>query len=323
MKTNVDKKYFGKGAKISVRISADENIRCFFNLGDYKTNISMNQTGPGEYEGHYTVKRGDAAEHLQLEIHLKAPGGLHRTWYEPNSDIIIDGVAPASPKTPQAQVDSQGVHLSWNFLADDDIQGFVIEKSEQPVGDYTKLARTGETRFLDDSPAHGTTCYYRIRSIDRAGNLSPVQNSLSVPMSEEAEKSREPTERKEAERFEEWEKQFQKYARMGKEAFQKQIFGNALRYLTEALELKSDRNCFLYIVYTQQAMGLDTQARETLEKAIRTYPYDFRFYRMYAKILLNLGENQEALEYVRQGIRLNSRDEGLKFLEKHIEETIK
>lgn len=64
----------------------------------------------------------------------------------------------------------------------EEVKAFIVERNVTPVGDYTQAGTVEDTRFVDGEVEQGMTYYYRIRSVDRARNLSALTEPREVVM---------------------------------------------------------------------------------------------------------------------------------------------
>ena len=180
--TNVDKGVFGAGTQIEVELNAEKGLTCFFDLGDFKKGIPMHYSAGGTYKGAYAVREGDRAASLPLTLHLVKSNGIERTWAETGT-VTIDAVAPPPPADLVARSGKQGVSLSWSSPESEDLNEFLVERSEKAVGNFDTVGKTKDLKYLDSQVTQGKHYYYRIRSVDGRGNRSPstqVQN-LTMP----------------------------------------------------------------------------------------------------------------------------------------------
>ncbi len=178
--TNVDKGLFGIGDRIEVKIEAENNLSCYFDIGDWQKNIPLSQVKDGEYFGFYAVKKGDSCTNIPLILHIMRPNGQERVWVEPEGTVEIDGISPDTPKNLFGYPTKVGIKLSWDVPKSFDIVSFVIERSKNPVGDFLKIGETKKNYFLDEKVRQGETYYYRVRAKDRAKNLSGYEKVLKV-----------------------------------------------------------------------------------------------------------------------------------------------
>lgn len=180
--TNVDNKLFGVGRRITVRVDAEPGLKCSFDIGEFKKNIPLSQTSQGVYEGFYVVRQGDNSTSEPLLVRMRKSNGVDRLWVESGSLISIDGTLPPVPESVEFRAGRDGVGLRWEVPQAEDIEEFVVEKGSGPVGDFEIIFRTRDTDFLDPNVLQGTTVFYRIRTVDKAGNFSPSNGLLKVVM---------------------------------------------------------------------------------------------------------------------------------------------
>jgi hypothetical protein len=180
--SNIDKDVFAMGDQIKVQVVAEKDLSCTFDLGRFKKNLPMSATGGGTYEGIYVVQENDHTAHQPLSVHLSRPNGVERIWLETGGTVTIDGVLPPPPEKIAAQVSRSGVSLNWALPEGEDLKSFAVEKSQAAVGDFTPVASPKDLHYLDTDVSQGQTYYYRVRSVDLAGNRSPHKKTIQVTM---------------------------------------------------------------------------------------------------------------------------------------------
>ncbi|WP_415716945.1 right-handed parallel beta-helix repeat-containing protein [Maridesulfovibrio sp.] len=178
--TNVDNRLFGVGQKIAVRVDAEPGLKCSFDIGEFKKNIALPQTSQGVYEGFYVVHEGDKSVDATLMVRMRKANGVERIWPESGSMITIDGELPPELETVKFQTGRTGVRLLWEVPAGTDLDEFVVEKGNDPVGDFEIIYRTRTPEFMDQDVLQGSTVFYRVRIKDKAGNLSPIHGAIKV-----------------------------------------------------------------------------------------------------------------------------------------------
>ncbi|MBI9112795.1 hypothetical protein [Maridesulfovibrio ferrireducens] len=178
--TNVDNKLFGVGKRIAVRVDAEPGLKCSFDIGEFKKNIPLSQTSEGIYEGFYVVHEGDKGVDETLLIRMRKSNGIERLWVEAGSLVTVDGQLPPVPEFVTGRAGKEGVELTWEVPTALDLEDFVIEKGIDPVGLFEVVGRTQGVSFLDSEVLQGGTVYYRVRTMDRAGNLSASDGLLKV-----------------------------------------------------------------------------------------------------------------------------------------------
>ncbi|MFW5499081.1 MULTISPECIES: right-handed parallel beta-helix repeat-containing protein [unclassified Maridesulfovibrio] len=180
--TNVDNLLFGVGQRVAVRVDAEPGLKCSFSIGDFKKNIPLPQISQGVYEGFYVVAEGDKAANEPVMVKMRKANGVDRLWIESGSLISLDGVLPPVLETIQFQTGRDGVKLNWLVPSAADLEEFVVEKGNDPVGEFETIARTRTPEFVDTDVKQGTAVFYRVRIKDKAGNLSPLNGIHKVIM---------------------------------------------------------------------------------------------------------------------------------------------
>ncbi|MGE4298073.1 MAG: hypothetical protein AB7E47_08600 [Desulfovibrionaceae bacterium] len=180
--SNADAGPFGAGGMIAVRVVAEPDLTGVFSLGDLRRDIPLRPMGNGTYEGVYMVREGDAARGALLAVRMARGNGAARDWVEAASPLVIDGVPPQPPVAVVADARREGMHLAWNLPGGEEVVAFVVERNDTPVGAFTALGRVERTEYDDAAVAQGATWYYRVRSVDRAGNVSPPEAPLAAAM---------------------------------------------------------------------------------------------------------------------------------------------
>ncbi len=180
--TNVDNLLFGVGQRVAVRVDAEPGLKCSFSIGDFKKDIPLPQTSQGVYEGFYVIAEGDKASNKTLMVRMRKANGVERLWIESGSLITVDGELPPIPETIEYRTGRDGVQLYWLVPVAADLEEFVVEKGNDPVGEFETVAQTRTPEFVDPDVMQGTTVFYRVRIKDKAGNLSPLNGITSVIM---------------------------------------------------------------------------------------------------------------------------------------------
>ena len=170
--SNIDKGIFAAGDIIELDLNAEDGLKCTFDIGDFKKSIPMSPISGGIYKGIYIVRKGDKASSQPLKIHLTKPNGMERTWIETAGAVTIDAIAPPAPLRTGTTATRKGIVVSWGRPEAEELNEFVIERSEKPIGDFADLNSTKDLNYLDAEVNQGKTYYYRIRSVDRIGNRS-------------------------------------------------------------------------------------------------------------------------------------------------------
>jgi len=91
---------------------------------------------------------------------------------EPTRFVLRDRDAPPAVRNVQAVAREQGVTLTWEAVASEDVQGYRLYQSDLPTGVFEPVndQLLTETRFVHTGGE--TESYYRVYAVDRAGNAS-------------------------------------------------------------------------------------------------------------------------------------------------------
>lgn len=180
--TNVDKRTFGVGEQITVEVNAEKGLTCTFDIGDLKKDIPLPSVEDTIYRGSYVVMEGEKGSNQTITIHMARPSGVSRLWVETGGTIDIDGVPPPPPEKVKAEAGRQGITISWGIPKAEEIKGFEVERGESAVGEFAVISSTNEQSLLDTEVPQGKTYYYRVRSIDQAGNRSAPKKAIKATM---------------------------------------------------------------------------------------------------------------------------------------------
>ncbi|WP_419660577.1 tetratricopeptide repeat protein [Desulfosarcina variabilis str. Montpellier] len=180
VESNIDKDVFAAGDSIKVQVKAEKDLTCSFDLGEFKTRLPMAPVSDGLYQGVYVVQAGDQIAGQPLSVRLRRPNGVERVWIEAGASVTIDGILPPVPQKLTAQAGHEGVQLTWTLPQGEALKAFVVEKSTTAVGDFSVLAQSKQLQFLDSDVSQGQTYYYRVCTVDLAGNHSAYGPTVPV-----------------------------------------------------------------------------------------------------------------------------------------------
>lgn len=180
--SNVDVGTFGVGDKVAVKVFAEKDLVASFDIGEFRKSIPLKVVGEGEYEGYYVVRENDQIKDQVLTVRVARLNGAEREWTEAEALVSLDGVPPLKPVKQTFQAQNDGVHMAWGLPDGEEVAAFVVERNESPVGEFTQVARVEDARFVDGEVEQGMPYYYRIRSEDKARNLSKPGKPREVVM---------------------------------------------------------------------------------------------------------------------------------------------
>lgn len=166
------------GEQIKVGIQGDPDLLATFDLGEYRTNLSMTEVQPGLYTGTYTVKPGDNAEKLIVVGHLADRKGLTTNWEDVLGPVTLDTTPPAVPAGLHTLGRDTLVSLAWKPNTEPDLAGYKVYRSTTMLTGFTPVASSESPNFQDKALKNFQTYYYRLSAIDRAGNESALSEVI-------------------------------------------------------------------------------------------------------------------------------------------------
>ena len=72
------------------------------------------------------------------------------------------------------------VTIYWRANQESDIDHYNVYRNSAPTGTFTRIGSTSATSFEDHNVVNGTTYYYAVAAVDRAGQESPQLSSENV-----------------------------------------------------------------------------------------------------------------------------------------------
>ncbi len=163
---------FSVGDQITVLAKAEPGLVMLFDINGLAEKISLDEKAEGEYIGHYVVAAGDDSQNLFITLSAtRVSDKANLLWRVPGK-LAVDTVPPGNVEAFIARSTSEGIALQWQAPVGEDSAGvnFRLEKANVNDGIYQELGNIAITEFLDTNVDVGANYYYRIRSIDQAGN---------------------------------------------------------------------------------------------------------------------------------------------------------
>ena len=143
--------------------SANEDgstFECKLDDSSFESCASPKQyTGLEDGKHAFTVRATDAAGNTSAPV--------SRTW-------TVDATAPATPTNLTAKGTIDGIALDWADNGEQDLAGYNIYRREAGSTEFTKLNNglLTNSQYNDTKAPAGTTSYYRVMAVDKAGNES-------------------------------------------------------------------------------------------------------------------------------------------------------
>ncbi|MBI4400747.1 MAG: DUF799 family lipoprotein [Nitrospirae bacterium] len=172
------------GDQIKVGIQGEPNMLATFDLGQYRTGLTMTEVQAGLYTGTYTVKPGDNAENLIVVGHLSDRKGLTTNWEDVLGPVTLDTTPPAVPVGLATLGRDKTVSLTWKHNGEPDLAGYKLYRSATALTGFTLLGIAEAPAFVDTKElANQQRYYYKVSAFDKAGNESAQSDTMAgVPV---------------------------------------------------------------------------------------------------------------------------------------------
>jgi DNA repair protein RadD len=111
---------------------------------------------------------------ITYDVRTRHLAALARSGWSTTSSLaaLADTTAPGAPEFPSAAGRAMGIDVAWVAPADLDVAYFELEERVDTTGSsWSQVATTGATRYARLGLAPGDAKRYRVRAIDRSGNL--------------------------------------------------------------------------------------------------------------------------------------------------------
>lgn len=172
------------GDLIRVVIQGTPRMRAFFNIGDYKKHIDMEEQAdtPGVYVGTYKVIPGDNVKKAIITGYLRDDTGNTAEWVDAVGYVTLKTTPPDKPPFVKTVGRNGFVIIQWGASHDPDLSGYCIYRSRTPLSGYVEIARTEVTEYRDQGLINGEKYYYRVTAYDTAGNESDGTEAIGIPV---------------------------------------------------------------------------------------------------------------------------------------------
>lgn len=167
------------GEEIKVVIQGAPKMQAYFDIGDFKKHIDMQEQEPGWYLGTYKVLPGDNASQALLTGYLADDAGNASSWVDALGTITIDTIPPEKVKNIRAVGRNNLVLLNWEKSATADLAGYRVYRSATPLSGFAEVGKSELNEWRDEKAQNGQRCYYYVTALDRAGNESEKAETLS------------------------------------------------------------------------------------------------------------------------------------------------
>ena len=92
----------------------------------------------------------------------------------------VDNIAPGVPTGLIAAAADEGIHIKWNISPEVDFQYFILDKSSALNFTEYEAINTIDTAYIDGEYEINQTYYYRLSTVDHAGNISEYSETVEA-----------------------------------------------------------------------------------------------------------------------------------------------
>ena len=166
------------GDEIKVIIQGAPKMQAYFNIGEFKKNIDMQEVEPGGYLGVYKVIPGDNITNAMITGYLRDEAGNTAEWVDAVGTVTLDTIPPEKIKTVKTVGRSAVVLLNWEKSSASDLSGYRVYRSITPLSGFQQIATTEVNEYRDEKLNNAQKYYYQVTSIDWAGNESEKSDTI-------------------------------------------------------------------------------------------------------------------------------------------------
>ncbi len=153
--------------------------------GENWTEVRSIITGDGKQWKESIVNLGNyigSKDPVFVAFRLTSDGsGVRAGWFIDNVRLVgIDTEPPATPTELVAEVGLTGIKLNWNPVFDADLSHYNVYRTVEEEGEYELIAEARVNNFVDTEVEVGTIYYYKVASVDFAGNISEFSEIVSA-----------------------------------------------------------------------------------------------------------------------------------------------
>jgi hypothetical protein len=167
------------GDEIRVVIQGSPKMQAYFDLGEFKKNIDMQEVEPGGYLGVYKVIPGDNIKNAMITGYLRDDTGNTVQWVDAVGTVNLDTVAPENVKSVKTIGRNSVVFLNWDKSAASDLAEYRIYRSNTPLSGFQQIAKVELNEYRDEKLINAQKYYYQLTAVDWAGNESDKSDTIT------------------------------------------------------------------------------------------------------------------------------------------------
>ena len=160
------------GDVINVVIQGAPKMQAYFDIGEFKKHIDMQEMEPGWYLGTYKVLPGDNVSHAMIVGYLADDAGNASQWVDALGTVTLDTTPPDKINNLQTVGRNNLLLLNWDKSPATDLAGYRLYRSLTPLSGFQEVGRSEVNEWRDDKVTNGQKYYYFLTAIDWAGNES-------------------------------------------------------------------------------------------------------------------------------------------------------
>lgn len=172
------------GAEIKVVIQGTPKMQAYFDIGQYKKHIDMQEIEPGGYYGVYKVLPGDNLEKAVITGYLRDDAGNTVHWVDAVGSVTLLTTPPPKLENLTGVGRSSLVLLNWEKSTAPYLAGYKIFRSNTPISGYVEIAKTEVNEYRDAGPGlvNSQKYYYSVFAYDAAGNDGEMTQVTGMPV---------------------------------------------------------------------------------------------------------------------------------------------
>ncbi len=167
------------GDEIKVVIQGTPKMQAYFEIGEFKKNIDMQEVEPGGYLGIYKVIPGDNVTNAVVTGYLRDDAGNTAQWVDAIGTVTLDTVPPERVENGKAVGRNTVVLLDWGNSSAPDLAEYRIYRSSTPLSGFQQIAKTEVNDYRDEKLVNAQKYYYQVTAVDWAGNESERSGTIT------------------------------------------------------------------------------------------------------------------------------------------------
>jgi parallel beta-helix repeat protein len=167
------------GDEIKVVIQGAPKMQAYFDIGEFKRNIDMQEVEPGGYLGVYKIIPGDNVSKAVITGYLRDEAGNTAQWVDALGTVTLDTIPPDKVKNVKAVGRNRTALVGWEKSQATDLAGYLVYRSNTPLSGFQQIARTELNEYRDENLVNAQKYYYQVTALDWAGNESDKSDTIT------------------------------------------------------------------------------------------------------------------------------------------------